>query len=177
MSGLTNLTWLYPRHNQITDISGLSGLTNLVYLNLSYNRISDFSPIADLVPNLTDGYFNDNQSVDSPTGPVDTDGDGVPDNIDALLNDPAASVDTDGNGKPDEWNDGKSAAESTSDPALVLDDDDDNDGVLDTADAFPLISLGSLTDTDGDGRPNDCDSDCQTLGMTADTDDDNDGVA
>ena len=46
----------------------------------------------------------------------------------------------------------------------------------DTADAFSLISLGSLTDTDGDGRPNDCDSDCQTLGMTADTDDDNDGV-
>ena len=100
------------------------------------------------------------------------DGDGVPDNIDAFINDPAASVDTDGDGKPDEWNDGKSAADSTSDPALVLDDDDDNDGVLDTADAFPLISLGSLTDTDGDGRPNDCDSDCQALGMAADIDDD-----
>ena len=56
------------------------------------------------------------------------------------------------------------------------DTDDDNDGVLDTADAFPLISLGSLTDSDGDGRPNDCDSDCVTLGMTADSDDDNDGI-
>ena len=56
------------------------------------------------------------------------------------------------------------------------DTDDDNDGVLDTADAFSLISLGSLTDTDGDGRPNDCDSDCTALGMSADTDDDNDGV-
>ena len=52
---------------------------------------------------------------------------------------------------------------------MTADTDDDNDGVLDTADAFSLISLGSLTDTDGDGRPNDCDSDCQTLGMTADT--------
>ena len=59
---------------------------------------------------------------------------------------------------------------------MSADTDDDNDGVLDTADAFPLISLGSLTDTDGDGRPNDCDSDCQALGMSADTDDDNDGV-
>jgi hypothetical protein len=55
------------------------------------------------------------------------------------------------------------------------DSDDDNDGVLDTADAFSLISLGSLTDTDGDGRPNDCDSDCVSLGMTADPDDDDDG--
>ena len=59
---------------------------------------------------------------------------------------------------------------------MSADTDDDNDGVLDTADAFSLISLGSLTDTDGDGRPNDCDSDCVTLGMSADTDDDNDGV-
>ena len=29
---------------------------------------------------------------------------------------------------------------------MAADNDDDNDGVLDTADAFPLISLGSLTD-------------------------------
>ena len=49
-------------------------------------------------------------------------------------------------------------------------------GVLDNADAFALISLGGLTDTDDDGRPNNCNSDCTTLGMTADADDDNDGV-
>ena len=70
------------------------------------------------------------------------DGDGVPDNIDALLNDPAASVDTDGNGKPDEWNDGKSAAESTSDPALALVEDDDNHVVNDEDDAYSLIMDG-----------------------------------
>jgi hypothetical protein len=33
-----------------------------------------------------------------------------------------------------------------------------------------------LADTDGDGRPNDCDAACQTTGMTADTDDDGDMV-
>ena len=56
---------------------------------------------------------------------LDIDGDGVPDNTDAFPDDPAASVDTDSDGKPDDWNEGKSEADSTSDPALVLDDDDE----------------------------------------------------
>ena len=47
--------------------------------------------------------------------------------------------------------------------------------LIDAVDGYPLISIGSLTDTDGDGRPNDCDSACLILGMTADIDDDNDG--
>jgi len=50
------------------------------------------------------------------------------------------------------------------------------DGVLDTADAFPLIDLGGLTDTDSDGRPDDCNSACIELGMSADSDNDGDGV-
>ena len=36
--------------------------------------------------------------------------------------------------------------------------------VADTVDGYPLVSIGSLTDTDGDGRPNDCDSACVALG-------------
>jgi Zn-dependent metalloprotease len=56
------------------------------------------------------------------------------------------------------------------------DTDDDNDGVLDTADTYPLISIGSLTDTDSDGAPDSCDESCIALDMAADTDDDNDGL-
>ena len=48
--------------------------------------------------------------------------------------------------------------------------------MLDTADGYPLISLGNLTDTDADGFPDECDQACQDTGMIADADDDNDGV-
>jgi len=65
-------------------------------------------------------------------------------------------------------------------PALVLNGtvyrDSDGDGLLNSQDAYPLISLGDLLDSDGDGIPNECNTDCVTLGMTADSDDDNDGV-
>lgn len=88
----------------------------------------------------------------------DSDYDGVADPRDAFPLDPAEWLDTDGDGI------GNNA-----------DTDDDGDGVLDTNDAYPLISLGGRTDTDGDGRPDDCDSDCLALGMEADTDDDGDG--
>ena len=57
------------------------------------------------------------------------------------------SLDSDGDGIPDS-----------------IDPDDDNDGVLDINDAFPLDPSESV-DTDGDG-----------IGNNADTDDDNDGV-
>jgi hypothetical protein len=59
---------------------------------------------------------------------------------------------------------------------MAADTDDDNDGLADTADAYPLVAIGELLDTDSDGLPNDCDTSCIALGMTADTDDDNDGI-
>ncbi len=91
---------------------------------------------------------------------IDTDGDGVPDNSDALPNDPTESGDADhdgtgNNADADDDNDGISDTEDT---------DDDNDGVADAQDAFPLDAAESV-DTDYDG-----------VGNNADTDDDGDGV-
>ena len=54
--------------------------------------------------------------------------------------------------------------------------DIDGDGVLNLSDFYPLIGLGTLADTDGDGRPDECDGDCISLGMVSDVDDDNDGI-
>jgi hypothetical protein len=79
-------------------------------------------------------------------------------------------VDTDGDGLLDECDAVCIAGGG------VADNDDDDDGVLDVNDAFPRIAIGSYVDTDNDGAPNDCDATCLSLGMTADTDDDNDGI-
>jgi hypothetical protein len=61
---------------------------------------------------------------------LDQDLDGVNDGIDQFPSDPAASVDTDGDGMPDDWNP-NATQEQIDASLLVLDDDDDNDGVSD----------------------------------------------
>ncbi|MCK7598025.1 hypothetical protein M0G74_12150 [Microbulbifer sp. CAU 1566] len=112
----------------------------------------------------------------------DTDNDGVTNDIDDLPANAAASVDTDGDGQPDSWNDNcDSACQSAS--GLTLDDDNDNDGVANAQDAFPLDAAASV-DTDNDGMPDAwlaaCDSACRAASsLTLDTalnDTDNDGV-
>ncbi len=99
---------------------------------------------------------NDNDGVPDLLDP-DDDNDDVRDSVDAFPSDSTESLDTDGDGM------GNNA-----------DTDDDDDGIVDTVDGYPLVSIGTLLDTDADGRPNDCDSACQELGMAADTDDDGD---
>ncbi|MDA8954319.1 thrombospondin type 3 repeat-containing protein, partial [Pseudomonadales bacterium] len=158
----------------------------------------------------------DTNEVHRPPIHIDPDGDGISSQggEDRFPFDPAASLDTDLDGRPDEWNEGKTQQNSTSSPKLILDSDNDNDGLSDAAearlgtgaltrdsdgdgigdgqdvypldydndgvkdaqDAYPLISLGGLADFDNDGRPNDCDAQCQALGMSADFDDDDDSM-
>ncbi|MDC3331374.1 thrombospondin type 3 repeat-containing protein, partial [Pseudomonadales bacterium] len=112
----------------------------------------------------TGHVYHDNVIVSLINDLIDSDGDGVPDNTDVFPNDPAASVDTDGDGMPDDWNPGQSASDSTSQPPLELDNDDDNDGYDDSVDVFPL-DPSEWADCEGDG-----------IGDNADTDDDNDGI-
>ncbi len=132
----------------------------------------------------------------------DDDGDGIPDAVDDFTLDPAASKDTDGDGAPDDWNEGKGASDSTSQPALMLDNDDDDDSIADSADNCPLVQnadqINSDSDDDGDACDADDDNDsivddvdnCPLVansdqansdqdlsGDACDSDDDDDGVA
>ncbi|MEJ2765609.1 thrombospondin type 3 repeat-containing protein [Photobacterium sp. MCCC 1A19761] len=114
---------------------------------------------------------------------LDSDNDGVMDELDAFPNDNTEWFDTDGDGignnaDDDDDNDGtsdtvdpypmkpKDVADTDGDGISDQDDsDDDNDTVPDEKDAFPLDATES-TDADGDG-----------IGDNRDTDDDNDGVS
>ena len=93
--------------------------------------------------------------------PIDTDGDGISDDVD---------TDDDGDGVADAKDvfplDTKESVDTDGDgTGNNADTDDDGDGVADAKDAFPLDAKESV-DTDGDGT-----------GNNADTDDDGDGVA
>jgi hypothetical protein len=78
----------------------------------------------------------DNYSVMGPPLPIDTDDDGFYDSEDAFVDDAAAAVDTDGDGKPDDFL--VSCDQACLDASmLVLDDDDDADGILDVEDGHP----------------------------------------
>ncbi len=59
---------------------------------------------------------------------------------------------------------------------MSADNDDDNDGIDDDADAYSTVAIGELLDSDSDGAPDNCGEPCIELGMQSDLDDDNDGI-
>jgi hypothetical protein len=90
---------------------------------------------------------------------TDDDNDTFADNVDAFPLDKTEWLDTDLDGM------GNNA-----------DTDDDNDLIADIDDGFPLIPIGDYPDLDNDGIPDDCDESCLALGMTADDDDNGNGI-
>ena len=139
---------------------------------------ADLDDDNDGVPDTLDAFpLNAAESADTDgdgTGnnaDLDDDNDGVLDVSDAFPLDASASSDSDGDGVADNLDN----CPFTSNPTQLNTDgdsagdacdlDDDNDGVADADDAFPLNAAETIN-TDGDG-----------IGNNADTDDDGDGVA
>ena len=102
---------------------------------------------------------------------TDDDGDGLGDDYDAFPLDASEQVDTDADGIGDNADNCPNVSNAdqlnSDDDSLgnACDTDDDNDGVADTSDVFPLDPTETL-DTDSDG-----------IGNNTDTDDDGDGVS
>ncbi|MCB1773273.1 MAG: thrombospondin type 3 repeat-containing protein, partial [Gammaproteobacteria bacterium] len=87
---------------------------------------------------------------------ADDDGDGVTDAVDAFPGDAAASVDTDGDGQPDDYNPGATPEQRES-SLLIVDVDDDGDGVNDVDDNCPLVINQDQSDRDHDRLGDACD--------------------
>ncbi|MFT6387093.1 MAG: subtilisin family serine protease [Cellvibrionaceae bacterium] len=127
-----------------------------------------------------DGFVDSIDAFPSdPTEWLDTDSDGVGDNSDVFPSDPTESADSDSDGV------GDNTDAFPTDPSETM--DSDGDGVGDNADIFPG-DPSEAVDTDGDGVgdnsdafPNDpaesTDSDGDGIGDNADIDADNDGLS
>jgi DsbC/DsbD-like thiol-disulfide interchange protein len=125
-------------------------VSNTVNINV-VNTYSVTYSVSDAVGNATTPVIRQVSIIELDLNQIDTDGDGVNDNVDAFINDASASVDTDEDGQPDTIN-------GTSTTGLTEDLDDDNDGIPDieeeTVGLNPLDSTDAENDADGDGVSN-----------------------
>lgn len=162
------------------DDSEILGLTESELLVYIYNSIDNWNMATSVSSDLTSNIKVSsivNKNINSialaafSIAPLDADGDGVIDSLDNCVNTVNPDqADADGDGVGDVCDNAPNtpnADQRDTDAdgiADVEDEDDDNDGVPDTQDDFP-IDPNETTDTDGDGQ-----------GDNADTDLDNDGV-
>ncbi len=145
------------------DLESNNALNDGTSFDIASTRFVGFDSNNDGQINSSDtsgGIDANNNGVDdlieTTTPDPDSDGDGVPDSVDAFPNDPTESVDSDGDGV------GDNGDAFPTDPTESA--DSDSDGVGDNADAFPTDPTESA-DTDGDG-----------IGNVADADIDGDGI-
>ena len=167
-----------------TDVDGFPGIWNAAcdaICQANSGLVLDNCP-----SNANADQLNTDGDTQGNVCDTDDDNDGVADTSDKFPLNIAASSDTDVDGFPGSWNAACNAA-CQANSGLVLDNcpsnanadqlntdgdskgnvcdtDDDNDGIPDVYDAFPLNAAETL-DTDLDG-----------IGNNADTDDDNDGL-
>jgi len=171
-------------NDDLTDSEELALGTNPLLQDTDIDGINDN---ADNCPaNSNSNQLNTDGDTRGNACDMDDDNDGVGDPSDRFPLNAAASSDTDNDGYPGSWNvacdlicqaasglildncpSNANADQLNTDgdtQGNVCDTDDDNDGVIDASDAYPLDASESV-DTDGD-----------SIGNNADWDDDNDGV-
>ncbi|MBO6703016.1 MAG: hypothetical protein JJ921_11785, partial [Pseudomonadales bacterium] len=138
---LPNLESISVAGSQITGLASIFDINRFTYLDVSQTAVSDFS-LAISSPNLQninidnttisqadiDALIANGVTVDGMAG-VDTDGDGVTDNVDAFPNDASEQFDSDGDGVGDK------ADAFPNNPGEQV--DSDGDGVGDNSDPEP----------------------------------------
>jgi len=155
--------------NSVDNICGVSTLSSDLYKPIVAE--SDGNGLFLFRPNGLVCFFSQDTDLDNRFDLVD--------NCPQVSNPGQSNIDADNLGDACDEDDDDDGIPDVNDP-FPLSADGDNDGVDDPDDAYPTF-FGAATDTDGDGLPDrffdTCDIDCQAnSGLIEDLDDDNDQI-